>query len=510
MIHKEETENETNSALKKIAKGGGLVFIAMLLGKVFNFLYVLILSRLGPEKYGYLSLGFTILEFLLMFSTIGLREGTVRYVSFYLGKNDKARIKGAIVDPIKWVLFLSICFSFAIYIFSPQISILFNEPLLINILRGLSLALPFWAVGSILILAIIGFKKGQYASAIRDVINPGLDVLLTAILLFMGYGIFGVIFSYIVNVIILFLLAFYFLDKKTFSIISAEVKTKHYFKKIFSYSWPLAIFTILWIVMGKINIIMLGLLKTTEVVGIYNVALPTAALLMMIPLALTTLFFPVITETYAKKQDFKKIFKVVNKWTFFIIFPLFLIMVLFSKQILTIIFKNNYVLGWSALSTLAFGYMILGLCYNNLNVLQMLEKTKLILSITLVATLVNIILSYLLIIKYSMLGAAIATATAHILIAVLSSFYVFKYTRLIPIKKVYWKGILAAIIPFLLVYIVKELIDANKFIVVASLAIIFLAIFILMMKLLKAYEKEDIVILDAIAKKFKLNFLNKL
>lgn len=499
----------TNSALKKIAKGTSIAFIAIFFGRLFSYLYILLLSKLGPEQYGALNLGFAILIFLLMFSTLGFRMSIIRFVSYNLGKKDNERIKGAIVDPLKLTLFLSLLYSVALFVFSPQIANLFVEPLLIPILRGLAIALPFFATGTLFLAAIIGFKKGHLASIIREVVGHGLTFILMLFAFILGYGFYGAIFSYVIGMIFVCFLAVYYLERKLFTVFSNKVKTKHYFKTIFLYSWPLALFTILSLVMNKIDVLMLGFFKTTDVVGIYSIALATATLMVVIPIAFTSLFLPISTEAYAKHQNFKRLFEIVNNWIFFILFSAFLFIAVFSKEFLLFVFGEAYVSGWLALSILAFGYFIFGFNYNTLNILQTLKKTKTILFVTVSAATFNIILNITLIPPYGMLGGAIATTGAYVFMFLLSSALLFRFTKLKPVKKLQLKGVLAALISFSIIFLISKYISITL-ISFILLIFLYLGLLVIMFYLVKAYEKEELELLRSFIKKHNLTFLAKI
>ena len=84
--------------IEKIVKGAILVFFSMVFGKLFSYLYVILVAvKLGSHEYGLLSLGMAILSFVTAFSLLGLDEGVLRFVSFYKGKNDSVLLKNTIL-----------------------------------------------------------------------------------------------------------------------------------------------------------------------------------------------------------------------------------------------------------------------------------------------------------------------------------------------------------------------------------------------------------------------------
>ena len=118
----------------------------------------------------------------------------------------------------------------------------------------------------------------------------------------MGYNILGVVVAYVIASIISFLLLFYVVQKKLFPFIGKKIKPIYYGRELFWFSFPLLINGFVVLVIRWLDIFMIGYFRTISEVGVYNVALPTAALMMIVPTALMALFMPVITELYGKKK----------------------------------------------------------------------------------------------------------------------------------------------------------------------------------------------------------------
>ena len=93
-MSKETEQKELDKHLKLMAKSSVLVFLGAIFSKLFTYLYRTIIARhFGPEIYGLFSLGLMISILVMAIASLGLLDGTVRFVSFYRGKGDKKRIK---------------------------------------------------------------------------------------------------------------------------------------------------------------------------------------------------------------------------------------------------------------------------------------------------------------------------------------------------------------------------------------------------------------------------------
>jgi len=479
---------------KKIARGAIIVFLGMLLSRVLAYLYVALVARLGSSKYGLLSLAIIIVSFISIFATLGFRTGIVRYVSYFRGKNDNRRIKGTIFSSLKLSLPLTLFLTALLFIFSEDISVLlFHNINLTPLLRLVSLTLPFVTLSDIFIAVITGFQKIEYNILAKEVINNIFKVLLTFVVIYLGYNLIGVTIIYILSIIITAALSFYFLQKKVFPFLRTKLVPILITNELLFFSLPLIFGNVLTLIIKWTDVLMIGYFRTASEVGIYNVALPTANLLVIVPTSLMALFMPIITELYSKKKfkDIKVISKINSKWIFFINFPLFLLILLFSKEILKIMFGYEYVVGNVALLILSIGYMVRSLTHINTSILTMIKKTKLILYIGFISVLFNIILNYLLIPKYGMVGGSIATSFSFIFSYIFMFGASYKLTKIQPLRWNYLKSIIAGVISFLIIFYITKLIENITFIPFVLLSILFLIIYFILVYLFRGLDKDD-------------------
>ena len=79
-----ENKSELNESLNFIAKSSIFIFIALFLSKLLAYAYKILIARyLGPEIYGIFSLSIIIFSWVLVFSSLGLTDGIVRFISIY-------------------------------------------------------------------------------------------------------------------------------------------------------------------------------------------------------------------------------------------------------------------------------------------------------------------------------------------------------------------------------------------------------------------------------------------
>lgn len=511
---------EADDALKVIAKGAGIFSIGLIISKILSYIYRLIIARVGAEQYGLFSIALAILGILATISMLGMGEGVVRFVSFYKGKVDKRRIKGVITSALKINASLSIGLGLILFFFSDWIAFTFFHDLRVSILlKILAFALPLDVLRGIFFSSIRAFQRADYEAYSKSIAESVAKVILTLIAVYLGFGIVGVAFAYLLSIAISFAFSFYFLEKKVFPIVNTQIVSLRNYKELLFYSFPLLLTSFIFLIVQWTDTIMLGFFKTPHIVGIYNVALPTAHLLSLFPTAIRTLFFPVLNELYAKGKQilFKSVYRTVVKWIIIVNSIFFVFLIIFSKQIIRILFGEAYVIDKILvmgkefpISSLALIILSVGMIFPHFlvpskDILLVLKKTKLIFFNAIVGALTNIVLNYILIPSYGAIGAAIATTLAYFLIYTLVLIESYVITRINPFKVGSFKVLAVSAFILIMLYSLKLYTVTS----IAYLTFIGLASFIVYLVLLlltKSFEKEDLMILKSIKEKFNRKY----
>ena len=273
------------------------------------------------------------------------------------------------------------------------------------------------------------------------------------------------------------------------------------------YSLPLALTTFIVMLFQWADTFMIGYFKTASDVGIYNAALPTAKLLYMVPYALTALLLPVISELIAKKDlsSLKTTYQTTTKWIFVMNISIATLFILFSQNILKLLFGAEYIGGAFSLVILSIGYFVFYLALTSESILLSLEKTKLLFYVSFFGSLLNIILNLILIPRYGINGAAIATSISVVLIALLWLIRSYKFVKIMPFRWSYFKILFSVIVSALLVkYLLVKTFDVNNNYILIGGFILFLIVYLVLLIVTRSLEEQDIRIL----KNIKNNIFN--
>jgi len=498
-----------DATLKQLARGSGILFLSTFTLYFTRFFYRLLTSRyLGPENYGLLSLGIMVLNVAALLSILGMHDGIVKYISHYLGKNDKSRVKGTILSSIKISVILSLLFSLVIILFSEQIAVgLFHNSSFKPVLVIFALIIPFYSLHKILLKVFIAFKKPEYNLISSAISRELLLLILTGSVIILGGHLLHVSLVVLVSTLVAAVFAIFLMEKYVFSVIKRSIKPVYEYRKLLSFSIPLFFSVIFIEIMGWADTFFLGVLRTGFEVGIYNAALPLAVSLGVFRVAFSNMFFPIISELRAKKQinEIKTTYSVAAKWIFLLSLPLALLFIFFSKLIMSSLFGVSYIQGSTALVIIALGYFISITIGPAEAVLKTFNKVKFILHINSIVAILNIILNITLIPKYGIAGAAFSTAIS---IIIRDFLFLLRAKKCVNFKyklKYYTKYILSSLIALLAVYVITTYIRISSISSLVILIMFYGFLYLVLLLLLKAIGKEDIMIISAIEKKIGIN-----
>jgi O-antigen/teichoic acid export membrane protein len=497
-------------SLKKVARGTGIAIIGIASGLLFNFVAKLIIARYGLEaNYGMFSLALAILTVAMMLACLGLHLGATRYIAYFRAKDDIAKVRGTISFSLQVVTIASLAIGIGLFFSAEAIAInLFHTPQLAQFIKIFAIGTPFFALIYIMAAIFRGFDQVEPQVYFQYIALNVLFIAFLVLIIAIGLPFVSVFYAYLAALVITFIGSTVYTVKKLPQPITFGGKADATIRKeLLLFSLPLlatAIFgmSILWL-----DTIILGYFKTTDVVGLYNAAYPLAQSLSSPPFALMLIYIPIVTGLYSQNltADLRRSYIIVTKWIAFITMPIFLILCLYPEYVLNLLFGPTYMAAAPALRLLSIGFIIDTLPGPTLATLIALGESRFIMWTTLAAALANIILNILLIPPLGIVGAAIASAASLTLFSVAKSIKLYTSYRVQPLSKNLLKPLVASAIlafPFQIVF--------GRFILVTwwvlpLLFILYYAIYGSATVLSKSFDREDIVLLLEIEKRFGIN-----
>lgn len=495
-----------NQSLQKIAKGTGIVFIGTIVGLLLGFVSRVIIVRcITQSEYGLFSLALVLASIFVTISTTGLQEGSTRYIAYFKGKGEEEKVRVVISLSIKIVLIASIISSLILFFFSDVISTnIFHSPELSAPLKIFSVVIPFTVLITIFTSLFRGFGKVEPNAYFQNILRNVLFILFLVAVSLLGLSFLGVLYAYLVSIVLTCIaFAIYTLKKLPLtSSMKRETGANQIRKELILFSAPLLINSILGMMMGWTDTLMLGYFKTPDVVGLYNGALPLAHL---IPIALTSagfIYVPISSGLYSKKlmEEMGRTYQVLTKWIFSVTIPIFFILFLFPETILNFLFGMNYIQAAPVLRILALGFMFhafLGL--NGISLLVMGE-TRFLMIASLFGAISNVVLNVALIPIFGIVGAALASLVSYGVANIFNSIKLYQLSKIHPFTRNYLKPVGASIVLLALIHAFTSHLKID-FWMLPLLLFLFLFGYSLLLLLTRSFDKEDIAMILVIEKK---------
>ncbi len=496
-------------SLKLLVKSSFIVFIGVVLSKLFTYVYKIVIARgFGPEAYGLFSLAVMVSGIFIAFASFGLVEGVTRYIPYYKGKRQYDRARYIFRFTFIFISVLSILFGILLFFLSEYISVrIFHNSNLIIYLKTFGFLVPISVLSSFYLASIRAAEKIGLYSFIINIFQSGAKLALLGLLILIGIRESAVPFSYLGGTLLMLFAAYisskYYVRELFKKSGANENERRESVREVFSYSWPLMFLSLITVLFGWIDSFVIGYVMNASDVGFYNAAFTIVAFLGIAPDLFMQLFFPLIVREYAKKKIklIEEISKQVAKWIYIMNLPLFIILFLFPGAMINIFFGKEYLVAESALRILSIGGVLSSLLTLQSNILSMAGKSKLILSNLIIASLVNLILNILLVPKYGLIGAASATAFVWMVLSLVVFIQVKVYTTIIPLRRKMAKITIISLIAAALLLLVKQFVPLS-IINVIILGILFGMVYLFIIFITGCLDRNDLMILRTIKAKF--------
>lgn len=368
------------------------------------FLLVPLYTRfLDPENYGIVAIAASISAFLVIIFDLSLRAALAK--QYYDYKDNRVELNKFVSSIFIFVLFFG--FFLALFLSSQIGQIIFNL-LLPDISFNKYIILVIWQAFFIAIIHL-------YQNLLRAEQKPKKYVIiqLTQFLLntsfviyfivFLNQGAEGQIKGFLIANFLTAIATIYAFIKRFGIYFSSS-----YLKKALFFSLPIVVHLLSGWTLSKIDRIILGNLRDSTTVGIYDLGYKIALVIGIVTSAINYAWTPIFYETATNDKNAKQVFSdIFNVYLFSISF-LVLAVSLFGSNIVKLIAPINYHSAHQVIPFIALGYLLQGIYFMRVTPIFFKEKTKILAFITPLSGGINILLNYLFIKNFGMLGSAYA------------------------------------------------------------------------------------------------------
>lgn len=413
--------------ISKVMKDFQWSLISILTASFAHLLLRIMLSKyLGASGLGTYTLVFTIYMFGMQFASFGIGSSLTQYIAEYHDNFSKIQefvssgVLGSIISGSLMGLFL--------YIFSNIISTqFFHNPIMANLLIFTAFCFPFIAMQKAVIGTLNGLKDMKSYAIINVTQNISVFIVTIVLVHSLNMNIKGAVLGFVIPTIIVSLFSLLFI-RNLFKI--NKKITNKVIKDLLSFGFYIVLANSIGMIDTEISSLMIGHFMSETEVGYYAIAIIFIQGITLLPDAAQRVTTPLIA-TYYGKNDFEDIRRLVKETmvkTFFVIIFIDLLMVIFGRTLISIIFTEEFLPAYTPLLILLIGYSIyapfvaVGTCLTSIGKVQVIFK------ISVLSAGLNLILNIILIPKFGLIGTASATSISLLFTTLVNMYLIKRYT----------------------------------------------------------------------------------
>jgi len=400
---------------QKIFKNAFYLSLASSLSKIFYLIQAMLIARfLGVEGYGLYSFAFAFAGVFFAFADLG---------TYNFGLREISRKKSVLTKYAAGMLLIEIA----------SCSIAFLALLIFSLILKTG-ALPLIA-GIVLLIGVIqsAFSIGFYARqrmivpAAVSTLQSAATLALSAVFIHLGLGVSYLLLSFLISKVIaaLILIAYF---RKAFG--KLNFKTDFTFLiNIFKKSFPFLINGIVFSLLFNIGMLMFRFMKGDYAFGIYSAANKVVENLSFLPASLISAAYPAFSSFFgAKKRISRAYTKIFNSLILMCSF-IIIILVIFARQIIQIVFSNKFLDAVPVLRILSFTFLTSALISMNLSFLNAVNKTKVNIAISVSLIPIYALSAFFLIKNYNYIGFAVSILLIEIVFLIAQQLFIRKNNK---------------------------------------------------------------------------------
>lgn len=476
------------SEAQKIAKNTSILLLSEIINRFLSFLLIIIIARyLGDVGLGKYSFIIAFVGVFYIISDFGMSMLMTREVA-----KDKRLAKKYVDNVFALKVILSVFTTLLPFIF-----IIFTEKSfdvrMGVLIAGISTSLTYMAYPFRNIF--VAYEKQIY-HAIYSTIERIIAFVFGAIVLYSGYGLTGFLMVLVLSNLASFIYSYLVVSKK-FAKVGFELDIK-FLKNALKKSLPFWFTLIFMTFYFKIDTVMLGFMSGFQPTGWYNAAYKIIDALTAVPFIVAITIYPVMSRFHSEN---KKLLHLLYKKSFYYLLmlglPLAVGTTLIANRIILFVYKSSFQNSTIALQILVWAVMFIFVNYVMGYLLNSIEKQVLFTYSTGFCALLNIALNFLLIPKYSYIGASVATVFTEFVNFIILFYLTSNSGYELNLFQLFYKPVLASIPMIVILYYLRSM--HLLILIPVAIMVYFLALF-----LIRGIKKEELDLLKSVIQKQQL------
>lgn len=405
--------NDLEEAAERGVRGGFYLISGTTLATVIMAIAAILVGRLlGPEMYGDYNLAILPPQILVLFADLGINTGIIKFASSarYISEPGKTLriVRHAMLFRVAAGLIISI---FALALPGLLSTGIINRPNLAFYVQIASISILFQIVYTTSTSTFVGLDRTEL-NAFATNVQALAKTTVSVALVLLGFGMAGAVLGYVSGYIVagavgglIFLILVRSGKNETGSTM------RHTFKILTSYGLPLYISVVLTGFLPLLQQVILAFFTSSSHFGNYRAALNFLQLISVVPVSLTTALLPAFSRLDQSATDkIRILFRRTNKYTCMLIIPTTVLLLMFSRQIVEIVYGSTFDIAWLYLSLSCIAYFLVAIGYLGLaSLFNGLGETRTTLKMTLLNIIIFVISAPILSAAYDVPGVIISS-----------------------------------------------------------------------------------------------------
>jgi len=500
-----DSSSESHTDILTAAKGGGISFAGRIFEYIVRFAFGVLVARfVGAEQYGLYNLAITVSLIGTNAAMLGLQTSMVRFLPPAIHEKDDKSAWGIIQISIGLPLILSLVLAIGILMLAnPLADIFFHDLRMVPFIRLASLLVPLDTLASMAYVLTISFKQPKYSVIANNILAPLVKLLLAATFLAVGFSTSGVLVAQIVASAAALVALAYFVNA-LFPVRRALGSSKEHIRPLLHYALPVYLGWMVNTLRSTFSTLVLGFLKLPTGVGIFTAASRISTIGNMFYLSIGNISTPIIADLHAqhKHTQLKNYYQTTTRWLILFNIPIFLTSVLLAEPLLWI-FGDDFTAGATSMVILAIGTLVHTSTGLGANILDMTDHPKINMINSVVMVFVTILLNILLVPRWEVVGAAIASSICTLMVNIVCLVEIWILLGMQPYNWNLIKPLIAGLVAGASAWLLISLIDLSLLLQLLLGGGLLWVIYVLFLFLLKL-PADDQLVLDHLLVRLKL------
>jgi len=426
--------------------------LSLLLGSVGSLFVqgvgaILVARLLGVTRYGLYTLSLVPTALFITFTMIGVSGAVTRFISYHAKKGEEPAARGIASSGLVLSVTVHVAVAAFVIALSPfLVTSLVHSGSLVLYSELAATTIPAQGIMNFMTGAFNGRFMNSYTAVILFS-QAAIKTVASVALIFLGFGIEGAVYGFVLSYYASVLLGFVFLPRVG---LSKPVSFMADVRKILRFGSPGYASNIVRGAATQGQLILLQLFSGTAAVGAFSALSNLASLLYVITNPVSSTSFQAFSELSAEqgKAKFSKTYPVSVLVNAVLLAPFIFMFVLFSHQFVQVLYDHGYENYYYALSIISLGF--LGVNFGSYVQLSFLSGTNRPGGAALLGMMGSAVLFTLTLILapfFGIAGAALATAVSFILPGVIGHLYFIRgrFGLRIPAGKILRTNLAAAL-----------------------------------------------------------------